>query len=169
MSLTFVLLYESGKGHTSSWWPYLLILPHQFDTLIYWSKSEIAELQGSTVAAKIGKEDADKAFLEELMPLAIKHAELFGEYSSWLKEPNAQDRFLPLAHRMASLVMAYAFDLEKEERIENADEDGFLSDDEHDPPKGMVPLADIFRADAGKTNVRSQLKIHKLGRLLIIT
>ena len=130
--------------------------------MIYWSRTEIAELQGSAVVAKIGKENVDKVFVEVLMPLATKHAALFGEYSTWLKEANAQDHFLPIAHRMASLIMAYAFDLEKEELVENADEDGFLSDDEDDPSKGMVPLADMFNADAEKNNVCIWLRDGKI-------
>jgi SET domain-containing protein 6 len=153
LSLVLVMIYESGKGPASRWWPYWQILPHEFDTLVFWSPSQLAELQGSAVVSKIGKGDADKAFLESLLPLVIKHAELFGEYASIFKGPHAERVFLTLAHRMASLVMAYAFDIEKEESATEADEDGFISDDEDDPPKGMVPLADMLNANGDRNNV----------------
>ena len=34
------------------------------------------------------------------------------------------------------------------------DEDGYVEDDEEDPPKGMVPLADMLNADAERNNAR---------------
>lgn len=151
-SLVLVMMYEFSKGQASRWWPYLEILPNHFDTLIHWSQSELAELQGSAVLSKIGKEAADRAFIETLLPLAIKHAGLFGEFAIQLRTANPKDFFLGLAHRMATLVMAYAFDLETVYRPEDEDEDGFLSD-EDDPPKGMVPLADLLNAEAERNNV----------------
>ena len=147
------MMYEFSKGQASRWWPYLEILPSQFDTLIYWSQSELAELQGSAVVSKIGREEADKAFFETLLPLAIKHAALFGEFAIQLSTANIKDFFLELAHRMATLVMAYAFDLETVYRPEDAGEDGFFSDDKDDPSKGMVPLADLLNAEAEGNNV----------------
>lgn len=153
LSLVLVVMYEFSKRQASRWWPYLEILPSQFDTLIYWSRLELAELQASAVVSKIGKKEADKAFIETLLPLAIQHAGLFGEFAIQLNTANPQDFFLELAHRMATTVMAYAFDLEKVCRPEDADEEGFLSDDEDDPPKGMVPLADLLNAEAERNNV----------------
>ena len=153
LRLVLVMVYESGKGQASKWWPYWRILPHEFDTLIYWSPTELRELQGSAVVSKIGKDAADEAFVASLLPLVVKHADLFGEYATDLKGPAAKDFFVPLAHRMASLVMAYAFDIEQDEKSQEADEDGFYPDDEENPPKGMVPLADMLNADAERNNV----------------
>ena len=153
LSLVLVMIYESGKGRASRWWQYWEVLPHEFDTLIYWSPPQLAELQGSAVVSKVGKDDADNAFISSLLPLATKHADLFGLYAPVLAGPNPERGFLTLAHRMATLIMAYAFDLEGEEKVEQADEDGFLSDDEENPPKGMVPLADMLNADGDKNNV----------------
>ena len=153
LSLVLVMIHESGKGPASRWWLYWRILPHEFDTLVYWSPAELTELQGSAVVSKVGKDAANEAFTTSLLPLAVKHADLFGEYATDLKGPAAKDFFVPLAHRMASLVMAYAFDIEQDEKYQEADEDGFLLDDEENPPKGMVPLADMLNADADRNNV----------------
>ncbi|MCJ1247206.1 hypothetical protein MMC30_004420 [Trapelia coarctata] len=154
LSLVLVMIYESSKGRASRWWQYWEVLPHEFDTLVYWSPTQLAELQGSAVVSKIGKEDADKAFIASLLLLATKHAELFGAYATTLADPDAERGFLTLAHRMASLIMAYAFDIEGEEKAEEADENGFLSDDEENPPKGMVPLADMLNANGDRNNAR---------------
>ena len=153
LSLVLVMIYESGKGQASRWWPYWRVLPCEFDTLVYWSPAELEELQGSAVVSKIGKEAANQAFITSLLPLAVKHADIFGEYATDLKSPAAKDFFMPLAHRMATLVMAYAFDIDQDERFQEADEDGFLPDDEENPSKGMVPLADMLNADADRNNV----------------
>ncbi|KAL9123299.1 MAG: hypothetical protein Q9187_000138 [Circinaria calcarea] len=154
LSLVLVMIYEFSQGQASRWWPYLEILPTKFDTLMYWTRSELAELQGSAVVTKIGREEADKVFVETLLPLVIKHGGLFGEFAVQLRTADPQGFFLGLAHRMATLIMAYGFDLEKVNRPEDVDEDGFLSDDEDEPPKGMVPLADLLNAEAERNNAR---------------
>jgi N-lysine methyltransferase SETD6 len=153
LQLVLVMIYESGKGNSSEWYPYLDILPREFDTLVYWSDSELRELQGSAVLQKIGKASADLVFTESLLELARKNPQLFGEYAPRLASADARVFLLETAHRMATLVMAYAFDLEKDEHGEQADEFGFVSDEEDDPPKGMVPLADMLNADGDKNNV----------------
>ena len=153
LSLVLVMIYEFGQGRASRWWPYLRILPFQFDTLVYWSAAELKELEGSAIRKKIGKDEADAMFISILLPLVIAHADLFGEYAALIKSPDAKGLFLPLAHRMATLVMAYAFDLEKRNNEEEADEEGFVSDDEETRPKGLVLLADILNADGDKNNV----------------
>ena len=69
-------------------------------------------------------------------------------------EDSADSTFVQLAHMAGSLIMAYAFDLGKsDDTDEEADEDGFVEDDEEDPEKGMVPLADMLNADADRNNV----------------
>lgn len=153
LSLVLVLIYESGKGRASRWWQYWEVLPHEFDTLVYWSPLQLAELQGSAVLSKIGKDDADKIFVSSLLPLTAKHADLFGSYATTFAGPDAERGFLALAHRMATLIMAYAFDIEGEDNAEEVDEDGFLDDGEENPPKGMVPLADMLNADGDRNNV----------------
>ena len=52
-ALVLVMIYEDGLGKQSAWWNYLQILPTHFDTLIYWSSSELAELEGSAVLNKV--------------------------------------------------------------------------------------------------------------------
>ena len=56
-----------------------------------------------------------------------------------------------------SLIMAYAFDLDQngDQEEADADEDGFIEDDEEDPAKGLVPFADMLNADADRNNVSS--------------
>ena len=150
MSLILTMIYEAGQGPESQWWPYLNILPTEFDTLMYWSSAELAELQASQVLQRIGKEDANSAFLRDLLPIVQEHAQLSGEYGSAFGGPDAESVLLDVAHRMGSLIMAYAFDLQLEAADEGYEDDfsgGF------DSPKAMIPAADLFNADGEMSNV----------------
>ncbi|KAF2490492.1 SET domain-containing protein [Lophium mytilinum] len=152
LSLIVVMIYEYLQGSSSIWKPYFDILPAEFDTLMFWNEEELAELQASAVREKIGKTDADKTFEELLVPLIREHADtFFAGANMQLTDPD----LVTLAHRMGSTIMAYAFDIEPVETEKEADEDGYVSEDEDEAlPKGMVPLADMLNADADWNNAR---------------
>ena len=150
LSLVLVLIYEYGQGERSSWRPYLDILPTQFDTLAFWTPHELAELQGSAVLNKIGRHEADRTFSTQLLPIVKAHSDVFGEYASVFRGPDAESVLLGLAHQMATLIMAYAFDLEVEQPdVESED----MRSPDYVLPKGMIPLADMLNADGDKNNV----------------
>lgn len=151
MSLILVMIYEAGRGQESKWGPYLHMLPSEFDTLMYWSSVELAELQGSSVVDKIGKDHANRLFLDCLLPVVKDHAGIFGKFASTFSDPDADAALLEIAHRMATLIMAYAFDLEHDGGSDESFEDD--SSTAPDRPKAMVPLADIFNADGDMMNV----------------
>lgn len=142
------MIYEYGRGSESNWKPYFDILPSSFDTLIYWSDNELEELQASAVVKKIGQKSADQMFEEKIWPIINSNSQVFGFQGS-----NAKEEVVQLAHRMGSLIMAYAFDIESSQSKE-PDEEGYATEDEdEDLPKGMVPLADVLNADADRNNV----------------
>ena len=145
------MIYEAGRDEDSKWWPYLQLLPTEFDTLMYWTPAELAELQGSLVVDKIGKDDANQLFIESLLPVVQDHAYLFGRFASAFQGISAKGALLEVAHRMATLIMAYAFDVE----YDNGSDEDCLDDSSTlaDLPKAMIPLADIFNADGENMNV----------------
>ena len=147
LSLILVMIYEYNLGQLGRWFPYFCVLPRHFDTLIHWPADELKELQGSAVISKIGKADADSTFADVLLPLAKK--------CEYIMVGRSDEWFMSSAHRMATLIMAYGFDLERDENVQDVDEEGFVSDDEDEKPKGMVPLADMLNADGDKNNVMS--------------
>ena len=109
-SLVLVLIYEDGLGEDSTWWDYLQLMPREFNTLIYWSSFELAELEGSTVLDKIRKSDADASFKKLLLPIVQQQPEIFGRHAQAFSGSKASTILLDLAHRMATLIMAYGFD-----------------------------------------------------------
>ncbi|CAD6502169.1 BgTH12-02407 [Blumeria graminis f. sp. triticale] len=140
LNLTALILAEA-QNTNSRWGPYLSILPEKLDSLIFWSQDELSELQASAVVHKIEKESSEKLFSEHIMPLGLSNVNYY------------------LCHLIASIIMAYAFDVpamqsEDDDDGEN-DTDMLVSDDEKEESTlSMVPLADLFNADADKCNVR---------------
>lgn len=151
-SLILVLIYEYLQGASSPWRPYLDVLPTigDFSTPMFWAADELTELQASPVAGKVGKDEAEKMVRTKILPVVRAHpAVFFPEGSPELSD----DELVQLAFRMGSVIMAYAFDLEKEddEEKDNEDaeeEDEWVEDREGKTMLGMVPMADILNADA---------------------
>ncbi|ODM20394.1 hypothetical protein SI65_03447 [Aspergillus cristatus] len=159
MSLMLVMIYEYLAGEKSAWYQYFKVLPKQFDTLMFWSPSELQELQGSAVVDKIGKQGAEESILETIAPIVRENPSLFPPIegvSSYDGDAGTQ-ALLHIAHMVGSLILAYAFDIGKtEDEDEDGDgEDGYLTDEEEEQPaKGMVPMADLLNADADRNNAR---------------
>lgn len=153
-SLIVTMIYEYLRGDASPWKPYFDVLPTHFDTLMFWSDDELAELQASAVLQKIGKDSANELFNGSVLPLLRRHVNVF------FPDPNSaqgvtDDQLLALAHRMGSTIMAYAFDIEPDQATKEVDEEGYASEEEDEAlPKGMVPLADMLNADADRNNAR---------------
>ncbi|KAL2855468.1 hypothetical protein BJY01DRAFT_2453 [Aspergillus pseudoustus] len=158
LALMLVMIYEILQGEASRWAPYFRVLPRHFDTLMFWSDAELAELQGSAVIDKIGKQGAEDLILETISPIVRANPALFPPIeglASYDGDAGTQV-LLNLAHTMGSLIMAYAFDVEKPENEDERDgEDGYMTDEEEEQSsKGMVPLADMLNADADRNNAR---------------
>ncbi|RYN17336.1 hypothetical protein AA0113_g12206 [Alternaria arborescens] len=158
LSLILVMLYEYHNGSASNWAPYFAVLPADFNTLMFWSDDELAELQASAVVNKIGKEGADEVFTEQLLPVIEEFAEIIFSGDERAKDKAKEMRSpqnLELMHKMGSLIMAYAFDVEPATPSKDVDDEGFAEEEEDAAlPKGMVPLADMLNADADRCNAR---------------
>jgi len=160
-SLILVMIYEFHQREKSPWAPYFPLMPERFDTLIFWSQEELNHLKGSAVLHKIGKTDADKAFRERILPILKEYSDIFQTMGL------TDEELLTLCHRMGSIIMAYAFDLEKQDAY-NFDleklaagpskdtADGWEEDEEGSEilPKGMIPMADMLNADGDRNNAR---------------
>ncbi|KIJ60009.1 hypothetical protein HYDPIDRAFT_117671 [Hydnomerulius pinastri MD-312] len=91
------------EGTKMRWAPYMRTLPLEFDTPMFWSIEELEELKGTEVADKIGREDAERAYRETLIP-AIKT-------SPTLFPPSHHDKwYTPDAyHRAGSRILSRSF------------------------------------------------------------
>jgi len=145
-SLILVMIYEYLQGDASRWKPYMDVLPTTFDTPIFWSDSEIKELQNTCLSTeKIGKQQSDEMLRSQVVPVVQQNPKVF--YPDGARE-SGEEELLALAHRMGSTIMSYAFDLANEHEEEDEEEDGWVEDREGTTPLGMVPMADILNANA---------------------
>lgn len=145
LDLIMVMVFEYLQGKKSVWKSYFEVLPHNFDTLMFWSEGELGELQASAVKDKIGKESADEMFKTKVLPVVKAHEDIFYPDGT---QRLADEQVIELAHRMGSIIMAYAFDLEKDEEEEDDEQEGWVQDTEGMQAMGMVPMADMLNADA---------------------
>jgi SET domain-containing protein 6 len=161
--LIVTIIYEYLRKEQSPWYPYFQVLPTTFDTLMFWNHAELSELQASAVVKKVGKAAAEESWKETIVPLMQSHPDLFP--MGFTSESDKVDVFIQLAHMAGSLIMAYAFDIDRDDEKDESDEanpegDEFEEDDEDEPLKGMVPLADMLNADADRNNVRALSAVH---------
>ncbi|KAH7402887.1 SET domain-containing protein RMS1 [Pyrenochaeta sp. MPI-SDFR-AT-0127] len=145
-SLILVMLFEYLQGEGSRWKPYIDVLPSTFDTPIFWSGSELKELEGSCLTAeKIGKQESDDMLRSRILPIVLQNPTVF--YPKGARQLT-EDELLHLAHRMGSTIMAYAFDLDNDNEQLDDEEEGWVEDREGQTMLGMVPMADILNANA---------------------
>lgn len=114
---------------------------------MFWSGEEIAELQASSVVQRIGRDEADEMIAAKIVPVVRANEAVFFPDGKVLGD----EELVELARRMGSTIMAYAFDLEKEEDEEppeGEEEDEWVEDREEKTELGMVPMADVLNADA---------------------
>ena len=167
MALVLALIYETRPD--SEWKPYIDLLPREFDTLMFWTEQELEGLRGCAVVEKIGKAEAEEGFRDFLVPVVGENKELFKntdvqfdtESTGELKE----ESLIQAAHRMASCIMSYSFDIENQKgspefpppltTASSAEELSDSDDEEAQHYKAMVPLADMLNADADENNVPS--------------
>jgi N-lysine methyltransferase SETD6 len=157
-ALILVIIYEYLRHKSSPWFPYLQLLPTNFDTLMFWSPEELSELQGSAVVDKIGKESAEESWANTILPIMQRNEGLFPLPTNDTGE--RPKHLLELAHMAGSMIMAYAFDIAQDDssnsdgNAEDEAESDLTEDDEENPVKGMVPFADMLNADANRNNAR---------------
>lgn len=148
-------MYESQRpvslgetGVPEGWQDYFHYLPQKdsFNSLMFWSAAELAELQGSTVVHKVGKEEAEKDFEEVVLPFVRKYPDVFGDAGQYT---------LDLFHHMGSLVLSRSFHVES---TEDSDEEGDSDEEEEEEESvgdvAMVPLADLLNAVSTHSNAR---------------
>lgn len=152
--LILTVVFELLRCENSPWHQYLQVLPREFDTLMFWSESELKALQGSAVLEKIGKKQAEEQWRSTIIPVMLRNPGIFPIEGESVSRTH---RLIQLAHLAGSLIMAYAFDIDRDGAADqSSSEDGedFVDDDEDNPLKGMVPFADMLNADADKNNVQ---------------
>ncbi|KAF3083987.1 hypothetical protein TWF102_008791 [Orbilia oligospora] len=142
--LILTIMYEASKPD-SQWRSYFDSLPTEFDTLMYWSQDELKELEGSAVLNKIGKEEAETMYLEEIKTFVDANGDVFG----------GVDVSLEAFHKAGSWIMAFSSDFEKPGHTRDEDAMDDDDDDEYDSldtDKVLVPFGNLIQIDCNLAN-----------------
>ncbi|KAG9124878.1 hypothetical protein FRC07_009894, partial [Ceratobasidium sp. 392] len=100
------MMREAAKREESIWDGYLDTMPVTFDTPMFWSNTDLEELRGTSIAEKIGHEEAEKEYTERLLPLVKSRPDLFN--------PDHIDKYYTLSqfHIMGSRILSRSFHVE---------------------------------------------------------
>lgn len=113
-----------GAGVPSTWGAYFDIMPHEFDTPMFWTDDELASLAGTDLGLKIGKGDAEKDYWTCVLPYIKAHAPVFVGLPAASAEADAEiDRWysIPMYHRMGSSILSRSFHVKRDLRYAEAD------------------------------------------------
>ncbi|KAF8694403.1 Rubisco LSMT substrate-binding, partial [Rhizoctonia solani] len=107
--LILCMMWEAAKGNGSIWEGYLETMPIRFDTPMFWPITDLEELRGTSIADKIGREEAEKDYIERLVPLLKSRPDLF--------LPSHLDTYYTLEqfHIMGSRILSRSFHVEEDE------------------------------------------------------
>lgn len=147
VGLILCLMWEDARAHddvpcipgATKWSPYMRTLPMTFHTPMFWSEDDLQELKGTTVVDKIGRDDAERAYLETLLPAIKSCPSLFppSHLSRWYT--------LEAYHRAGSRVLSRSFTVSKWTNDDDSDgpapDDGDDNADDHGSegePEGPV-------------------------------
>ncbi|KAG8956267.1 hypothetical protein FRC04_004344 [Tulasnella sp. 424] len=142
-------------------------MPTTFNTLMFWSDEELAQLKGSTILGKIGKAEAEADYREKVLPLITRRPDLFPPAAI------ATHYSLERYHINGSRILSRSFHVEKwsgKDQNQESDEDseepkdmdvddsGSSEDDDEEREDtadvGMTPMADMLNARHGCNNAR---------------
>ncbi|KAG8734283.1 hypothetical protein FRC10_011803, partial [Ceratobasidium sp. 414] len=99
-------MWEAAKREESIWDGYLDTMPVTFDTPMFWSEADLEELRGTTIAEKIGREEASKEYADKLLPLVQSRPDIFN--------PEHINTYYTLSqfHVMGSRILSRSFHVE---------------------------------------------------------
>ncbi|KJA29063.1 hypothetical protein HYPSUDRAFT_177169 [Hypholoma sublateritium FD-334 SS-4] len=119
--LILCMMWEEARGGASEWAGYFEILPTKFDTPMFWDAADLAELQGTAVVDKLGREQAEKDYAEKVRPAIESRPDLFDP-------AEVEARYsLAVYHLQGSRILSRSFTLQKD-ADEDEDEDAGAGD-----------------------------------------
>ncbi|KAF8160689.1 hypothetical protein B0H34DRAFT_697698 [Crassisporium funariophilum] len=116
--LILCMMWEAALGPGSKWATYFDILPRSFDTPMFWNADDLAELQGTSVVGKLGREQAAKDYGDKVVPAVRSRPDLFGSH-------DVETCYsLETYHLMGSRLLSRSFTLDKEDEEDQAPDVG---------------------------------------------
>ncbi|RSH80299.1 uncharacterized protein EHS24_008872 [Apiotrichum porosum] len=145
--LILVMMWEESRPE-SRWGGYLRNMPREFDSPMFWGDSDRAELKGTDIEDRIGREDAEAEYTGKMAPVIAARPDLFAAA--------AHHFTLDAFHVQGSRILSRSFTIPQTRAggppPEGVDEDG--DDEEEAEVAVMVPMADMLNAAYERDNAR---------------
>ncbi|KIM45375.1 hypothetical protein M413DRAFT_442044 [Hebeloma cylindrosporum] len=158
--LILCMMWEAAQGSESKWKPYFDILPTKLDTPMFWSDADLAELAGTSVVEKLGKEEAENDYREKIVPAVSTRPDLFP------KEDLTTRYSINTFHLMGNLILSRSFTLDDQDEDEDEEEEEkeHATGDEHQDI-GNTSLGSAMDVDApiSATNEHSEEEANEDG------
>ncbi|KAI6001651.1 SET domain-containing protein [Pisolithus orientalis] len=145
VGLILCMMWEDARAHedvpcipgAAKWSPYMRTLPMTFHTPMFWSEDDLQELKGTAVVDKIGREDAERAYHETLLPAVESAPSLFppSHLSPWYT--------LDAYHRAGSRILSRSFTISKWTNDDDPDEQNLGGGDVNDHESEREPEGPI--------------------------
>lgn len=126
-ALILTVAFEWFLGTESKWHAYFDVVPlskEDYSSLMFWDDNELKLLEPSTVLERISKKESNDMY--DLLLLHLKDFNVDAAFTEWF----TRERF----HVVASLILAYSFDVDHPEEVERVDneEDKPVEENAHD-------------------------------------
>ncbi|KAF8070798.1 hypothetical protein FPV67DRAFT_1488737, partial [Lyophyllum atratum] len=113
--LILCMMWETATGISSKWSEYFATLPTNFHTPMFWNEDDLAELNGTSVVAKLGREEAELSYTTKLLPAIRSRPDIF--------PPEKVEHYsLENYHLMGSRILSRSFTVEKWDTGEGEDD-----------------------------------------------
>lgn len=147
--------YEADDRQT--WLQYFDIMPEVLSTPMFWPAADLEHLKGTSIEGKLGKEEAEAKYHEEVLPFVQSLPTMFGDIEM-VKRWFSVEQY----HVMASRILSRSFHV-KSQSVHKADSRHGAGDGEEEEEEeerehvgdiSMVPMADMLNARSGSDNAR---------------
>lgn len=115
-ALILVVAFEWFKGAESKWFDYFQIVPlksEDYASLMFWTEDQLKKLEPSTVLGRIAKQESNDMY--DMLLLHLNDFTIPDGFVNWF----SRDNF----HIVASLILAYSFDVDHPEEVERVDKE----------------------------------------------
>ncbi|KAL2911676.1 hypothetical protein HK105_208835 [Polyrhizophydium stewartii] len=87
LGLAVAIMFERSKGDSSPWGPYLAALPEHENIPMFWTETQLSELQGTGFASQlpIDIKNLEDDYAEHVAPLIAAHPDIFDKHASTLR------------------------------------------------------------------------------------
>ncbi|WVR03403.1 hypothetical protein IAU60_000394 [Kwoniella sp. DSM 27419] len=144
--LILTMMYETIRGDQNPWSGYLANMPVEFDTPMLWNEDERAELAGTDIQDRIGKDGAEEEYRTYLQPVIEAHTDLF--------PPSSPHTTISAFHLQGSRILSRSFTVPLSRFQPSSVSSDSDSDDDEDEEQVavMIPFADMLNAAFERDN-----------------